>query len=145
MDIERNAAILFNINIPPAPAAGMRIYQLDAASRDASTDETVIRNEQAYMLTKWLESGVFEAVERRWVGGWVGWCSHAFEPHASSSIIWTGLSLLLLLLLIYCARSRKELVLDHTVNDIVVLLSCVSVQHAVVYAAVQLPALEPDI
>lgn len=47
----------------------MRIYQLDAASRDASTNETIIRNQQAYMLTKWLESGVFEAVERRWVAG----------------------------------------------------------------------------
>ncbi|CAM9098815.1 unnamed protein product, partial [Laminaria digitata] len=47
--------------------AGMRIYQLDAASRDASTNETVIRNHQAYMLTKWLESGVFEAVERRYL------------------------------------------------------------------------------
>lgn len=54
--------------ITPYSAAGMRIYQLDAASRDSSTDETVVRNEQAYMLTKWLESGVFEAVERRWVG-----------------------------------------------------------------------------
>lgn len=68
--IELNAAILNNSQFPPA--AGMRIYQLDAASRDASTNETIIRNQQAYMLTKWLEAGVFEAVERRWVGGWAG-------------------------------------------------------------------------
>lgn len=59
----------------------MRIYQLDAASRDASTNETVIRNHQAYMLTKWLESGVFEAVERRWVV--VGW-GHVSGWHLSS-------------------------------------------------------------
>lgn len=47
--------------------AGMRIYQLDASSRDACTNETVIHNEHAYMLTQWLEYGVFEAIERKWV------------------------------------------------------------------------------
>ncbi|CAM9474375.1 unnamed protein product, partial [Choristocarpus tenellus] len=43
--------------------AGMRIYQLDCASRDPSTNKTVVRDEQAYMLTQWLEYGVFQAVE----------------------------------------------------------------------------------
>ena len=79
----------------------MRIYQLDAASRDVSTDETVIRNEQAYMLTKWLESGVFEAVERRWVGGGVvglvGGVMHLSHMHASSSSIPRTYLLLILL------------------------------------------------
>lgn len=45
----------------------MRIYQLDASSRDAASNETVVHNEQAYMLTQWIEFGVFEAIERRWV------------------------------------------------------------------------------
>lgn len=52
---------------PNAKTAGMRIYQLDASSRDAASNETVVHNEQAYMLTQWIEFGVFEAIERRWV------------------------------------------------------------------------------
>ena len=45
--------------------AGMKIYQLDAATRDAETNETIVKDQEAYDLTKWLESGVFEAVELR--------------------------------------------------------------------------------
>ncbi|CAM9966814.1 unnamed protein product, partial [Discosporangium mesarthrocarpum] len=45
--------------------AGLRIYQLDCARRDPATNETVVRDQQAYMLTQWLEEGVFQAVERR--------------------------------------------------------------------------------
>lgn len=45
--------------------AGMKIYQLDAATRDADTNETIVKDQEAYDLTKWLESGVFEAVELR--------------------------------------------------------------------------------
>ena len=48
-------------------AAGLHIYQLDASSRDESTNETVIHNEEAYMLTKWLECGVIAAIELKWV------------------------------------------------------------------------------
>eukprot|EP00752_Nemacystus_decipiens_P008268 g7393.t1 len=47
--------------------AGMKIYQLDAATRDADTNETIIKDQEAYDLTKWLESGVFEAVELRYL------------------------------------------------------------------------------
>lgn len=43
----------------------MHIYQLDAATRDDTTRETVVHNQEAYQLTQWLEYGVFEAVERR--------------------------------------------------------------------------------
>lgn len=43
----------------------MKIYQLDAATRDVETNETVVKDQEAYDLTKWLESGVFEAVELR--------------------------------------------------------------------------------
>ncbi|CBN75586.1 Homologue of the meiosis-specific protein HOP1 [Ectocarpus siliculosus] len=47
--------------------AGMKIYQLDAATRDADTDETVVKDQEAYDLTMWLESGVFKAVEHRYL------------------------------------------------------------------------------
>eukprot|EP00903_Cladosiphon_okamuranus_P019216 g17670.t1 len=47
--------------------AGMKIYQLDAASRDADTNETIVKDQEAYDLTKWLESGVFEAIELRYL------------------------------------------------------------------------------
>ncbi|CAM9117446.1 unnamed protein product [Ectocarpus sp. 8 AP-2014] len=47
--------------------AGMKIYQLDAATRDADTDETVVKDQEAYDLTMWLESGVFKAVENRYL------------------------------------------------------------------------------
>lgn len=47
--------------------AGMKIYQLDSATRDADTNETIVKDPEAYDLTMWLESGVFEAVELKWV------------------------------------------------------------------------------
>ncbi|CAM9800152.1 unnamed protein product [Ascophyllum nodosum] len=47
--------------------AGLHIYQLDASSRDESTNETVIHNEEAYMLTKWLECGVIAAIELKYL------------------------------------------------------------------------------
>lgn len=46
-------------------AAGMNIYQLDSATRDAETGEMFIKDQEAYDFTLWLESGVFEAVEHR--------------------------------------------------------------------------------
>lgn len=45
----------------------MKIYQLDSATRDADTNETIVKDPEAYDLTMWLESGVFEAVELKWV------------------------------------------------------------------------------
>ena len=45
----------------------MKIFQLDAATRDTDTNETVVKDQEAYDLTMWLESGVFEAVEKRLV------------------------------------------------------------------------------
>ncbi len=48
----------------------MKIFQLDAATRDSESNETIIKNQEAYDLTMWLESGVFEAVEKRFVGAW---------------------------------------------------------------------------
>ena len=45
----------------------MNIYQLDSATRDAETGEMFVKDQEAYDFTLWLESGVFEAVEHRWV------------------------------------------------------------------------------
>ncbi|CAN0026297.1 unnamed protein product [Pylaiella littoralis] len=47
--------------------AGMKIYQLDSATRDADTNETIVKDAEAYDLTMWLESGVFEAVELKYL------------------------------------------------------------------------------
>lgn len=45
----------------------MKIDQLDAATRDAVSDETVVKDQDAYDPTIWLESGVFGC--RAQVGG----------------------------------------------------------------------------
>ncbi|CAM9725294.1 unnamed protein product [Scytosiphon promiscuus] len=47
--------------------AGMNIYQLDSATRDAETGEMFVKDQEAYDFTLWLESGVFEAVENRYL------------------------------------------------------------------------------
>lgn len=66
----------------------MRIYQLDASSRDAASNETVVHNEQAYMLTQWIEFGVFEAIERRWVQLFTASDQRGYPVRCRPYVVW---------------------------------------------------------
>ena len=41
----------------------MKIVQLDAAVLDESSDTLVVKDEKAFLLTQWLECGVFKALD----------------------------------------------------------------------------------
>ncbi|CAM9611699.1 unnamed protein product, partial [Phaeothamnion confervicola] len=46
------------------PYAGMQVHQINCADCDPATGQLVVRDEQAHRLTRWLEEGVFQALER---------------------------------------------------------------------------------
>src|SRR5690348_3608751 len=45
----------------------VEIHQLQAAQKDDKTGQLVITNEDAFLLTQWLEKGVFAALESEYI------------------------------------------------------------------------------
>lgn len=49
------------------PYGGFNIHQLECASVDENTGELIIRNNEAFTLTQWLERGIFPAIEKGYI------------------------------------------------------------------------------
>lgn len=46
--------------------AGLKVHQIECAERDENGD-TIVKNRDAFLLTQWLEKGVFEALTARYL------------------------------------------------------------------------------